>query len=76
MSYNLVSAVSRYLTPEVVANIASASSLDGSGTQSAVKAAGEAGLRAETTYTGKAWAHVFSGSLKSRKVLFWNTFGG
>ena len=39
MPYNLVSAVSRHLTPEVVVNIASASSLDGSGTQSAVKAA-------------------------------------
>ena len=39
MPYNLVSAVSRHLTPEVVVNIASASSLDGSGTQRAVKAA-------------------------------------
>ena len=31
---------------------------------------------AETTYTGKAWAHVLSGALRGRRVMFWNTFGG
>jgi 1-aminocyclopropane-1-carboxylate deaminase/D-cysteine desulfhydrase-like pyridoxal-dependent ACC family enzyme len=35
-----------------------------------------AGVAAETTYTGKAWAHLFSGALSDRRVLFWNTFGG
>jgi hypothetical protein len=39
MPYNIISAVSAYLTPVGTANIASASSLDGAGTQSAMKAA-------------------------------------
>jgi len=35
-----------------------------------------AGIPAETTYTGKVWAHLLSGALPDRRVLFWNTFGG
>jgi D-cysteine desulfhydrase len=42
----------------------------------AVRVAGEAGVRAETTYTGKAWAHLLGGGSRGRRVLFWNTFGG
>jgi hypothetical protein len=42
----------------------------------AVILAREAGIRAETTYTGKALAHLFSGGFRGRRVLFWNTFGG
>jgi D-cysteine desulfhydrase len=41
-----------------------------------VNIAHAAGIRAETTYTGKAWAHVLTGALQGRRVLFWNTFGG
>jgi D-cysteine desulfhydrase len=44
--------------------------------EQAVARARAAGLRAETTYTGKAWAHVLSGALRGRRVLFWSTFGG
>jgi D-cysteine desulfhydrase len=42
----------------------------------AVKVIGKAGIRAETTYTGKAWAHLLRGGFPGRRVLFWNTYGG
>jgi D-cysteine desulfhydrase len=42
----------------------------------AVSVAQSAGVTAETTYTGKAWAYVLSGALRGRRVMFWNTFGG
>ena len=31
------------------------------------------GLIGDTTYTGKAWAHILGGHLRGRRVLFWNT---
>jgi D-cysteine desulfhydrase len=42
----------------------------------AVKVVASAGIRAETTYTGKCWGHVLGGAFRGRRVLFWNTFGG
>jgi hypothetical protein len=43
--------------------------------EKAVTIAHGSGIQAETTYTGKAWAHLISGAFRARKVLFWNTFG-
>ncbi len=39
----------------------------------AVRVAAAAGLRLDTTYTGKAFAHLAAGPLRGRSVLFWNT---
>src|SRR5688572_17688046 len=53
MAFNIVSAVARYLTPEVVGKIATASGLNGSVAQSAVNAAVPAILSVLTSVADK-----------------------